>query len=151
MRHISSTSCTEYHIYLKYNIIPLIRYILSLFTFSEERESFRKIVLVDFLENDDFSKYLDLSGDTTLSDNEMESAVAVLSQSVAKSSEDVVPGLSSNSILPVSGRLPDIVNVKDGVKQICTYDDSLRKNISQDSSDEEIFEINAPKNLLESL
>ena len=63
MRHISSTSCTEYHIYLKYNIIPLIRYILSLFTFSEERESFRKIVLVDFLENDDFSKYLDLSGE----------------------------------------------------------------------------------------
>ena len=127
---------------------------------TEERESFRKVVLVDFLENDDFSKYLNPSGYTTLSDNEMDSAVAgnypgdnnVLSQAtVAKGSEDVVPGLSSNSILPVSGRLPDIVNVKDGVKQICTYDDSLRKNISLDSSDEELFEINAPKNLLESL
>ena len=127
---------------------------------TEEREAFRKVVLVDFLENDDFSKYLELSGDTTLSDNEMESAVAnkypggnnVLSQdTVTKGSEDVVPGLSSNSILPVSGRLPDIVCVKDGVKQICTYDDSLRKNISLDSSDEELFEINAPKNLLESL
>ena len=127
---------------------------------TEERVLFMKVVLVDFLENDDFSKYLNLSGDTTLSDNEMDSAVAgnypgdnnVLSQAtVAKGSEDVVPGLSSNSILPVSGRLPDIVNVKDGVKQICTYDDSLRKNISLDSSDEELFEINAPKNLLESL
>ena len=127
---------------------------------TEEREAFRKVVLVDFLENDDFSKYLELSGDTTLSDNEMESAVVnkypggnnVLSQdTVTKGSEDVVPGKSSNSILPVSGRLPDIVCVKDGVKQICTYDDSLRKNISLDSSDEELFEINAPKNLLESL
>ena len=127
---------------------------------TEERESFRKVVLVDFLENDDFSKYLNLSRDTTLSDNEMDSAVAgnypgdnnVLSQAtVAKGSEEVVPGWSSSSVLPVSGRLSDIVNLKDGVKQICTYDDSLRKNISQDSSDEEIFEINAPKNLLESL
>ena len=34
------------------------------------------MVLVDFLENDDFSKYLNLSGDTTLSYNEMDSAVA---------------------------------------------------------------------------
>ena len=43
---------------------------------TEERESFRKVVLVDFLENDDFSKYLNPSGYTTLSDNEMDSAVA---------------------------------------------------------------------------
>ena len=57
-----------------------------------------------------------------------------------------VPDVSSSN-----GQVPDVHYTKKGVMKMCTYDDYLRKKFSQDSSDDEIFEIEASVKLFESL
>ena len=57
-----------------------------------------------------------------------------------------VPDVSSSN-----GQVPDVHYTKKGVMKMCTYDDYLRKKFSQDSSDDEIFEIETSVKLFESL
>ena len=82
------------------------------------------------------------SGDTTISGDMF---------TEPRDSDDQTPRPVKVRVQHGDGAVPNVVFKKGGCRVVISYDDYLRQQFTQDSSDDEIFEIETPTELLDSL